>query len=138
MDKILIIGQAPPAVNQSLPYDTTMFYDWLNEIGIGKNEAQTMFDFDAIYDKFPGYNSNGGHLKPNEKQMEDYWNRELKSKVEKCKSILVLGSCSRDFIKTKSIDKPMAFIIHPSKRNYSLYLNNQNNILNEIKNLIAP
>ena len=29
--KILIIGQAPPAVGQSLPYDTTMLYDWFLE-----------------------------------------------------------------------------------------------------------
>lgn len=138
MDKILIIGQAPPAQKQLLPYDTTMLYNWFEQLGINKNDALDMFLFDAVYDEFPGYNSSGGHLKPNEQQMEEYWKRELKQKVDKCKSILVLGACARDFIKTKAISKPIAFVIHPSKRNYSLYLKNKNSILKSISNLIAP
>ena len=138
MDKILIIGQAPPAQKQLLPYDTTMLYDWFEQLGISKNDALDMFLFDAVYDKFPGYNSNGGHLKPNEQQMEDYWKRGLKQKVGKCKAILVLGACARDFLKTKEINKPIAYIIHPSKRNYSLYLKNKDSILKSISNLIAP
>lgn len=136
MDKILIIGQAPPAQKQLLPYDTTMLYDWFEQLGISKNDALDIFLFDAVYDKFPGFNSNGGHLKPNEKQMEDYWQRELKSKVDNCKSILVLGACARDFIRTKSIDKPIAFVIHPSKRNYNIYTKNKDSILKRISNLV--
>lgn len=137
MDKILIIGQAPPAQQQLLPYDTTMLYTWFEQLGINKKDALDMFLFDAVYDKFPGYDANGGHLKPNKKQMEDYWNRELKSKTDNCKAVLVLGSCARDFIKTKDIDKPIAFIIHPSKRNYSIYIKNKDSILNSISNLIT-
>jgi len=138
MDKILIIGQAPPANKQLMPYDSTMLYEWLERVGVSKNDALDIFHFDAVYDKFPGYNSNGGHLKPTEKQMDDYWERELRQRVNDCKSILVLGACARDYLKTKNIDKPITFTIHPSKRNYSLYLKNKESILNEIKTLIAP
>jgi len=51
--KTLIIGQAPANQKQTYPYDTTQLYDWLNEIGISKEEAQNLFTFDAVYDKFP-------------------------------------------------------------------------------------
>lgn len=40
MKKILIIGQAPPLQKQDVPYDTTMLYEWLSEIGISKEKAQ--------------------------------------------------------------------------------------------------
>lgn len=136
MNKILIIGQAPPAVKQSLPYDTTMLYDWFEEIGISKIDAVNIFLFDAVYDKFPGSSSSGGHLKPTESQMNDYWDRSLKDKVENAESILVLGSCARDFLQTKNIQKKMEFIIHPSKRNYSLYIRTKLQILNKLSNLI--
>jgi len=136
--KILIIGQAPPANKQLLPYDSTMLYEWLEILGVSKNDALDIFYFDAVYDKFPGYNSNGGHLKPTESQMDDYWDRELSQRVKDCKAILVLGACARDYLKSKNIDKPISFTIHPSKRNYSLYLKNKESILNEIRNLIAP
>jgi uracil-DNA glycosylase len=136
-NKILIIGQAPPANKQLIPYDSTMLYEWLEMIGVSKNDALDIFYFDAVYDKFPGYNSNGGHLKPTEKQMDDYWDRELRLRVNDCKAILVLGACARDYLKSKNIDKPISFTIHPSKRNYSLYLKNKDSILNKIRNLIA-
>jgi len=135
-NKILIIGQAPPAVKQSLPYDTTMLYDWLEELGINKYKAQDMFDFDAVYDKFPGFSDNGGHLKPSKEQMYDYWERGLKQKVDNAKSILVLGSVAKDFLKDRNINKPTAFVIHPSKRNTWLYNKNKDNILNKIKSLL--
>jgi len=134
--KIIVIGQAPPAVTQSYPYDTTMLYSWFEELSISKQEAQNIFEFDAVYDQFPGYDKNGGHNKPSLEQMEDYWNRGLKEKIEKSKSILVLGGVARDFIKTKQIDKRAVFTIHPSKRNYSLYNKNKENILNQIKSLL--
>lgn len=51
-NKILIIGQAPPAVNQRVPYDTTLLYDIFEWVGIDKEQAQNMFDFDAVYNKF--------------------------------------------------------------------------------------
>ena len=79
----LIIGQALPAVKQEYPYDTTMLYDWLNEVGISKEEAQNIFEFDAVYDKFPVFDSKGGHLKPTKDQMEEYYERSLRDKIEK-------------------------------------------------------
>lgn len=136
MSKILIIGQAPPAVSQELPYDTTMLYDWFSELGVSKSEAQSLFDFDAVYDKFPGYSNNGGHLKPSQEQMNGYWNRELENKVNNTKSILVLGACARDFLKSKNVSKPIEFVIHPSKRNYDLYNKNRESILGKIKRLL--
>lgn len=136
MNKILIIGQAPPAAKQSIPYDTTMLYDWFREIGISKDDALNIFSFDAVYDKFPGFSSSGGHLTPTIHQMDDYWNRSLREKVETSNSILVLGSCARDFLLTKNIQKRMEFIIHPSKRNYSLYIKHKEEILNKLSNLI--
>lgn len=136
MRKILIIGQAPPLQKQILPYDTTMLYNWFNELGISKEEALNIFMFDAVYDKFPGISKNGGHLKPNNEQMNDYWQRGLKEKVYNAKSILVLGACAREFLLTKNINKKIAYIIHPSKRNYSLYLKNKETILNTISELI--
>src|SRR6185312_4933999 len=53
--KILIIGQAKPAVEQEYPYDTTMLYSWLKEQGISKLHAQHIFEFEAVYQEFPGY-----------------------------------------------------------------------------------
>lgn len=134
--KILIIGQAPPAMSQLLPYDTTMLYDWFLEVGVSKEKAQGLFDFDAVYDKFPGFDSKGGHLKPTKEQMEDYWNRELKNKVENCKAILVLGNCAKEFIKEKNIKKRTVYLIHPSKRNYSLYNKNKENIIKSLWDLL--
>ncbi|MAX51450.1 MAG: hypothetical protein CMH22_05680 [Methylophaga sp.] len=134
--KILIIGQAPPAVKQGLPYDTTQLYDWFEELGISKGKAQDLFDFDAVYDKFPGFASGGGHKKPSNEQMEEYWERSLKEKVENSKSILVLGGVARDFLKNKNIDKKMVFVIHPSKRNTWLYNKNKESILGKIKGLL--
>lgn len=135
-DKILIIGQAPPYQNQDVPYDTTMLYEWLEEVGISKEKAQNIFYFDAVYDKFPGFSKSGSHLRPTEEQMEDYWRRELRGRVDECKSILVLGACARDFLLKKKIDKPVEFIVHPSNRNRSIYIRRKIEILTKINNLI--
>lgn len=134
--RILIIGQAPPAVKQGVPYDTTMLYDWLNELDISKEQAQELFDFDAVYDKFPGFDSKGGHLKPSNEQMEDYYARSLEDKINASKAVIVLGACARNFLNKKVIDKPCTYTIHPSKRNYYLYNKNKNSILAEIKKVL--
>jgi uracil-DNA glycosylase len=136
--KILIIGQAPPFVKQGLPYDTTMLYDWLKEIGINKNEAQQLFIFDAVYDKFPGFDEKGGHKKPSLKQMEEYWERSLKEKVQNTEKIWILGNVAYDFlIPLKEVyQKRVIKTIHPSKRNLSIYQSKKEEILNKIKWLI--
>jgi len=136
MSKILIIGQAPPFVKQQFPYDTTMLYSWLNELGIDKEGAQLIFDFDAVYDQFPGFSGNGGHLKPSLIQMNDYWDRSLRFKVLKCSAIICLGACAKDFIIQKSVDKPIAYLLHPSKRNYSIYQKNKQFIIKEFLRII--
>lgn len=134
--KILIIGQAPPFVEQKLPYDTTMLYDWFKEIGINKEQSQELFSFDAVYDQFPGFDKNGGHNKPSNLQMDDYWNRSLKSKIESSKSIIVLGNVAKEFLLNKSINKKCIYLIHPSKRNFSLYNKNKIDILNKLKSIM--
>ncbi len=68
--------------------------------------------------------------------MEDYWQRSLKDKVDKAKSLLVLGNCAKEFIKSKDIKTKTVYLIHPSKRNYSLYLKNKETVLKNLKELI--
>ena len=136
MSKILIIGQAPPLQKQTIPYDTTMLYDWLSEIGISKKEAVEMFDFEAMTDKPPRIGSNGVHLKPSKIEMDDYYRRVLHAKCLKADSIILVGKCSMnyfgfdDFYKTVEIkDKRYTTIIHPSKRNHSRYMSNRDKVL---------
>lgn len=129
--RILIIGQAPPAVKQELPYDTTMLYDWLREIGIGKEHALSLFDFDAVYNgEFLGFNPKGGHLKPTKQHMEAYWESTLASKTLGVEKIWIVGRVAEEFLKEKGIfvgmfGKEVITTIHPSKRNYSLYQRNK-------------
>lgn len=138
--KTLIIGQAPAYQKQQYPYDTTQLYDWLAEIGISKERAQELFEFDAVYDKFPGYDSNGGHLKPTKLQMDDYWERELELKVQMAEKIILLGNVSRDYFyskpKTYSCKTQIYELIHPSKRNIGIFNQNRTNILETLKKAI--
>lgn len=141
MNKILIIGQAPAAVKQSLPYDTTMLYQWLSECGITPMEAQELFDFEAIYNEFPGFDANGGHLKPTIEQMDTHWANVLETKVQLSDKVWVLENVARDYInskeKTWSCSTLFIFTIHPSKRNWVLYQQNKINIITSIKSLLT-
>lgn len=141
MGKTLIIGQAPPAVAQGVPYDTTMLYDWLNEIGVSKDEAQNLFDFDAVYDQFPGFDSTGGHKKPSKEQMDEYWERSLEMKIILSDRVILLGNVARDYFYSKekkySCNLEVYELIHPSKRNYSLYNKNKETILETLKKSIG-
>lgn len=141
MPKILIIGQALPAVKQSLPYDTTMLYDWLKEIGITKEKAQQLFEFEAVFGwDFPGHNKQGGHKPPTKKQMQSYWDEVLQTKVELADKVWILGSVASNFIesqpKTWSCNLKVIETIHPSRRNISAYRANKAEILNKIKSLV--
>jgi hypothetical protein len=51
--KILIIWQAPSLKKQDFPYDTTMLYDWFDEVWISKEKAVSICDFEAMTDKKP-------------------------------------------------------------------------------------
>lgn len=137
MGKILIIGQAPPAVKQNLPYDTTMLYDWFSQVGVSKEDAQKIFSFDAVYDKFPGFSKNGGHLTPTFEQMEDYWNRSLKHKVDCCSKIITLGNVARSYLSMKKPNKKMIHLIHPSYRNKYRFDMNKDFYLNQLKNFLT-
>lgn len=118
--KILIIGQAPPAVKQSVPYDTTMLYDMFSWVGISKDLAQKMFEFEAVYNEFPGHGSSG-HLKPIKEQMDKHWNETLEEKVQMANTVILLGNVARDYFyskpKTYSCNLGVFELIHPSYRN---------------------
>jgi len=129
--KILIVGQAPANQKQQYPYDTTQLYNWLAEVGVSKDKAQQLFIFDAVYDKFPGFDSKGGHLKPTREQMDEYWERSLKTKVDLVDKILLLGNVSKVYFAGKEIkNKEIYTLIHPSTRNIGIYNQNKESILN--------
>ena len=137
--KVLIIGQAPPAVKQSVPYDTTLLYEMLEWVDITKEDAQNLFEFDAIYGEFPGFDENGGHKKPTQQQIEEYWVTTLSTKVTNAQSVLVLGNVAKDFI--KSIEevypyKKFVYLIHPSKRNYSRIMESRSYITNQLYKIL--
>lgn len=136
MRRILVIGQAPPAVKQKVPYDTTMLYDWLAEVGIDKNEAQNLFEWEAMYDKFPGRDDQGNHLVPTEAQMNEHWDNILETKVQDAEKVWLLGKVASDFFfskpKTWSCNLDILETIHPSPRNKGLYKRNKVDILTRI------
>lgn len=140
MNKILIIGQALPAVAQSVPYDTTMLYVWLQEVGVSKEQAQELFEFEAVCPSFPG-SKDGNHLKPSKKEMHEHWDNVLRAKVEAADKIWVLGNVARDYIntssKTWSCSQKWLHTIHPSRRNWHTYTKNKLDILAKIKELIG-
>jgi uracil-DNA glycosylase len=141
MNKILIIGQAPPAINQRVPYDTTMLYEILSWIDITQDSAQNIFEFDAVYNKFPGRDPlTGGHLKPKQEQMDLYWDEVLENKVQLADKVILLGNVAKDFIiskpKTWSSNKQFLELIHPSRLNYNRIIFNKENITNKLKEFL--
>lgn len=140
MDKILIIGQAPAFVKQGVPYDSTMLYDWLKEVEINKEEAQELFDFEAVYNKFPGFDAKGGHLKPSNEQMMEHWMNTLETKVQLSNKIWVVGAVPKTFLdnvpKTWSCSTEWFYTIHPSKRNYSLYMRDKEIFIQKLKGFL--
>lgn len=138
MDKILIIGQAPPAVTQGVPYDTTMLYSWLEEIDISKEQAQELFTFDAVYDKFPGHGQTG-HLKPTQEQMEEYYHRSLQHTLINHRKVVVLGAVAKEFLRLKMIaaTHQVLMFMHPSTRNYAQFQKQKVHILRSLKEFIS-
>lgn len=141
MSKILIIGQALPQVPQQYPYDTTMLYNWLSEIGIAKEQAQDMFEFEAVFNEFTGIDKNGGHLKPSREQMISHWDNTLETKVILADKVWVLGNVAKDFIdkrpKTWSCNTEWLYTMHPSTRNYYQFSLNKEQILGKINSFIT-
>lgn len=133
--KILIIGQAPPLQKQLVPYDTTMLYDWFKEIGISKEKAQDLFDFEAMTDK-PPLVVNGSHKPPTRSEMDDYFDRVLEDKIMNSRTVILLGRCPIDYFNLGGFyqilnnqGRYFVTLIHPSKRNTYLYNKNKDRIL---------
>lgn len=129
-----------PLKEQTYPYDTTMLYDWLTLVGINKDQAQKLFEFEAVYNGFPGLNKSGGHKTPTKKQMLEHWENVLQTKVECADKIWLLGSVSKNFIesvpKTWSCNMEFLETIHPSRRNIGYFLKNKEQIIESISNFI--
>lgn len=138
--KILIIGQALPEKPQEVPYDSTMLYDWFKECGISKEEAQDMFEFEAVYNRFPGRDVNGGHLKPTREQMDLHWDETLETKIQMADRIILLGNVAKNYFwskpKTWSCNLQVLEIMHPSKLNYNLYQKNKDTVINKFKKFL--
>lgn len=136
--KILIIGQAPPAQVQQHPYDTTLLYDIFGWVGVSKDEAQTIFEFEAMTDKFPGHTKSGGHALPGKMEMWRYYNDVLLPKIENCKAVIVLGRHAETFLKKFGIEsyhKPL-YMIHPSRRNYSKIMAQKEELITKLKEVL--
>lgn len=140
--KILIIGQAPPLQKQEIPYDTTMLYEWLAEVGVDKISAQSMFDFEAMTDKLPEV-TKAGHKPPSNEEMEDYMKRVLRDKINNSEKVILLGACPRNFFGKKEFFKrydndkfKVLTLIHPSKRNSKMYKDNKEKLVSLLKDFI--
>lgn len=66
----LIIGQAPAEKNYDLPFGRTRLFQWFTNIGITKEDALSLFDFDALVPSFPG-KKNGKHVIPTEVEIKN-------------------------------------------------------------------
>lgn len=135
MKKILIIGQAPPLQTQTIPYDTTMLYDWLQLAGVTKEEAVLKFDFDAVSNEFPGLTANGQHKKPTIESARNHYQKILKNKIESAEKIIVLGNVARDFL--PKIEKPVLYLMHPSKRNYYKFSLVKETLIDSLREFIS-
>ena len=139
--KILIIGQAPAAVSQTYPYDTTMLYTWLEEVGINKEDAQNIFDFDAVSNVFPGF-SIGGHKPPTKEAMDKYFIESLGAKIYNTSKLIILGNVAKDYLTDRldwgniAADKKIIYLIHPSRRNLNLYNKNKDSIIQKLRSIV--
>lgn len=127
MNKILIItGYEDLVVSELL-------YDMLGWVNITKEQAQEMFDFEALVDKFPGFDDNGGHKKPSPADVQQYWNDVLSAKFLASEKIIIFGIPARDFVypaataygiyRNKKVNQAVLYLPHPSKRNTALIMN---------------
>ena len=136
--KILIIGQAPAAKTQNIPYDTTLLYQILSWVDISKEEAQTMFEFEAMTDVFPGKGKNG-HKAPAASEMFRYYQAVLKDKMAINKKIVVLGNVAHiALIRFNAItpQNEFIFLLHPSRRNYKKIMDSKESITRDLYDFI--
>lgn len=136
INRILVIGQAPARKEQKVPYDTTMFYIMLEWCGITKEQAQDMFEFDALTDKFPGV-VNGNHNKPAQAVVDAYYELVLQNKINMHEKIILLGKQAQLYLVDKIPgDKKIVFLIHPSRRNYNKIMSEKENIILRLKSIL--
>jgi hypothetical protein len=136
MNKYLIIGQAPPAVKQTLPYDTTMLYTMLDWCGISKEKAQSLFEFEAMTNEFPGY-SKSGHAVPDLVKMRQHYDNCLYFKIQSSDGVIVLGNVAKNTLQKFGFEHAkVAYILHPSRRNYSRIMRERESITTAIHSVI--
>lgn len=140
MKKILIIGQAPPAKPQEIPYDSTMLYDWLSEIGITKEQAQHLFIFEALVPAFTGRNNtNSGHKRPTKDIVLAHW-PVLESHLHNVDKVILLGAVAADYYtrmpRTWSCTIKELFLLHPSRRNLFKFRQNKAETLAQLNHFI--
>lgn len=99
-----------------------------------------MFEFEAVFNAFPGYDGKGNHAVPTQAQMERHWSNTLGQKVLDHKKIWLLGNVAMRFIvgqREKFIGhKKLLITMHPSKRNMDAYRKVKGVMLDRIKNFI--
>lgn len=140
MGKILIIGQAPPAVKQIVPYDTTLLYEILYWVNISKEQAQEIFEFEAMVNTFPGRTENG-HKAPDKHSMHRHYKYFLIPKIQQASKVILLGNVAKENCTEFGIYaiKGAGNILclpHPSRRNYSLIMKNKDSITNKLKQFL--
>lgn len=138
--RILVIGQAPAKREQKVPYDTTLLYSMLEWVGISKEQAQDMFEFEALSNEFPGLSKPGHHAKPAKENIEKHWKQELEIKVQLADKVWLLGEFVKktfyNFPKTWSCNLQIMETYHPSRRNYSKIMAQKETLTEQIKNFI--
>lgn len=116
--KAIIIGQAPAENHYELPFGRTRLYKWFAEIGFDAMKMTSVFDFDALTDKFPGKNKTG-HNQPSENEIKMYL-PILASKIQKqkIKLIVPVGILATKYVMGNmevTLDSVVGrkFIVHP-------------------------
>lgn len=142
MKKILIIGQAPPVKEQKVPYDSTLLYEMLSWVGITKEQAQDMFEFEAVSPTLRGV-KNGNHLKPLKHEIHNHVVTVLGAKMKEADKILLMGNVAIENVIGKKHPYGMfgtkyALLPHPSRRNYNLIMKQKESITNLLKEVLQP
>lgn len=141
MDKILIIAQAPPLKGQSKPMDSTLLGMWLNDAGFSFDNLEDIFEFEAVYNEFPGKTASGSHKAPTRAQMDTYW-PTLREKVLKAKKIWLMGKTAHDYVFTEKnrvigVGRQVISTLHPSRRNLHKYRQDKEAIIKTIQYLFS-
>lgn len=142
MSKILIIGQAPPLKKQIYPYDTTLLYKILEWVDVTKEQAQELFDFEALTNEFPGLNKYKGHKIPSKVMANLHYEDVLKSKIKDSQVVILLGNAAKEFLYSGLkeyglYENKWLFLPHPSSRNISIFRKHKELIINSLKEVLS-